>query len=55
MCSAKPAYGFRFDAARNGLVVHEREMAVVEEIFRLAADGLGPGLDCLGGGILYPI
>jgi hypothetical protein len=43
VCSAKPAYGFRFDAARNGLVVHEPEMAVVEEeIFRLTADGLGP-------------
>jgi site-specific DNA recombinase len=42
VCSTKPAYGFRFDSTGDGLVVHESEMAVVEKIFRLAADGLGP-------------
>jgi site-specific DNA recombinase len=42
VCSARPAYGFRFDATSDGLVVHESEMAVVEKLFRLAADGLGP-------------
>jgi site-specific DNA recombinase len=42
VCSTRPAYGFRFDAAKDSLVVHELEMAVVEKIFRLAADGLGP-------------
>ena len=42
VCSTKPAYGFRFDATGSGLVVHESEMAVVEKMFRLAADGLGP-------------
>jgi len=42
VCSARPPYGFRLDAARDSLVVHESEMAVVEKIFRLAADGLGP-------------
>ena len=35
-------YGFRFDAAKDSLVVHDLEKAVVEKIFRLAADGLGP-------------
>jgi site-specific DNA recombinase len=42
VCSTRPPYGFRFDTARDSLVVHESEMAVVEKIFRLAADGLGP-------------
>jgi site-specific DNA recombinase len=42
VCSTKPSYGFCFDATGDGLVIHEPEMAVVEKIFRLAADGLGP-------------
>jgi site-specific DNA recombinase len=42
VCSARPAYGFRLDATSDGLVVHEPEMAIVEKLFRLAADGLGP-------------
>jgi site-specific DNA recombinase len=42
VCSTRAAYGFRFDATRDGLVVHEPEMAVVERIFQLAADGFGP-------------
>jgi site-specific DNA recombinase len=36
-------YGFRFNDARDGLVVHEAEMAVVERIFRMAAEGAGVG------------
>jgi site-specific DNA recombinase len=39
--SPTPKYGFRFDDAHDGLVVYEPEMAVVERIFRMAADGLG--------------
>jgi site-specific DNA recombinase len=38
----EPPYGFRYNAAGDGLVVYEPEMAVAERIFRLAADGLGP-------------
>jgi len=37
----RPDFGFRFNEARDGLVVFEPEMAVVEKVFRLAADGLG--------------
>jgi site-specific DNA recombinase len=40
-CSTKPKYGFRFNEARHGLLIHEPEMKVVEKIFRLAAEGLG--------------
>jgi site-specific DNA recombinase len=36
-------YGYRFNEARNGMVIHEREMAVVEKIFRMAAEGYGVG------------
>jgi site-specific DNA recombinase len=36
-------YGFRFDGAHAVLVVHEPEMAVVERIFRMAAEGFGVG------------
>jgi site-specific DNA recombinase len=39
---AKPPYGFRYNAAGDGLVVHDPEMAAVERIFRMAAGGLGP-------------
>jgi hypothetical protein len=38
----KPPYGFRYNDARDALVVHEPEMLVVEKIFRLAAEGFGP-------------
>jgi site-specific DNA recombinase len=36
-------YGFRFNDARDGMVVHQPEMAVVERIFRMAAEGAGVG------------
>ena len=38
----KPPYGFRYNAAGDGLVVEDPEMAVIERIFRVAAGGLGP-------------
>ena len=38
-----PKYGFRFDDAHDTLVVYEPEMAVVERIFRMAAEGYGVG------------
>jgi DNA invertase Pin-like site-specific DNA recombinase len=41
IATMKPRYGFRYNEARNGLVVYEPEMAVVERIFRLAAEGFG--------------
>ena len=41
IATMKPPYGFEYNAARDGLVVRKDEMAVVEKIFRLAADGLG--------------
>ncbi len=34
-------YGYRFNEARDALLVHDPEMAVVEKIFRMAAEGLG--------------
>src|ERR671916_322292 len=37
----KPPYGFRYNAAGDGLVVHEPEMVVTGRIFRMAAEGLG--------------
>src|SRR5215210_7264568 len=37
----RPAYGFRYNEANDALIVCEPEMAVVEKVFRLAADGLG--------------
>jgi site-specific DNA recombinase len=36
-------YGFRFNETRDGLVVYEPEIAVVEKIFRMAAEGCGVG------------
>jgi site-specific DNA recombinase len=42
---AKPPYGFRYNAAGDGLVVHEPEMVVTGRIFRMAAEGLGPAGD----------
>jgi hypothetical protein len=38
---ARPAYGFRYNDARDAMVVCAPEMAVVEKGLRLAADGLG--------------
>jgi site-specific DNA recombinase len=37
----KPPYGFRYNAARDGLDVYPPEMAIVARVFRWAADGLG--------------
>jgi site-specific DNA recombinase len=37
----KPNYGFRVNAAKNGLEVYEPEMLFVKRIFRMAAEGLG--------------
>ena len=37
----RPAYGFRYNEVRDALVVYEPEMATVEKVLRLAADGLG--------------
>jgi site-specific DNA recombinase len=39
----KPPYGFRYNAAQDGLVVYEPERQVVEKIFQMAASGLKPG------------
>src|SRR5829696_8612666 len=41
IATMKPPYGFRYNQARDGLIVYEPEMLVVEKIFRLAAEGLG--------------
>ena len=41
MRTATPPYGFRYNEAGDALVVLEPEMAVVEKLFRMAADGLG--------------
>ena len=38
----RPPYGFRYDERGDALVVHKPEMAVVEKMFRLAAEGMGP-------------
>jgi site-specific DNA recombinase len=38
----KPPYGFRYNATGDGLVANKSEMAVIERIFRMAAEGLGP-------------
>jgi site-specific DNA recombinase len=37
----RPPYGFSYNATRDGYIVNEREMVVVEKIFRLAAEGFG--------------
>lgn len=42
VATMKPPYGFSYNSTRDGLLVNEREMVVVESIFRMAADGLGP-------------
>ena len=38
----KANYGFKFNDAEDGLLVHEPEMRIVEKIFRMAASGMGP-------------
>jgi site-specific DNA recombinase len=37
----KAPFGFDYNEARDGLVINESEMAIVEKIFRMAAEGLG--------------
>jgi site-specific DNA recombinase len=41
IATSKPPYGFRYNEARDALVIHEPERRVVQRIFRLAADGHG--------------
>ena len=36
-----PKYGFRYNEARDGLIVCEPEMKVVEKVFRMASEGHG--------------
>src|SRR5215211_6963494 len=40
ICGATPTYGFRYNETRDGLLVHEPEMVLVEKIFRYAAEGV---------------
>ena len=40
ICGATPTYAFRFNETRDGLLINEPEMRVVEKIFHLAADGI---------------
>ena len=39
--TGQPRYGFRYNEAKDELVVHEAEMGIVERIFRMAANGFG--------------
>jgi hypothetical protein len=39
--ASTPNYGFRLNDTKDGLVVCEPEMLVIEKIFRMAAEGLG--------------
>jgi site-specific DNA recombinase len=39
--TGRPRYGFRYNEAKDVLVIYEPEMRVVEKIFRMAAEGLG--------------
>src|SRR5918992_3452439 len=39
--TAQPRYGFRYNEAKDALIIYEPEMRVVEKIFRMAAEGLG--------------
>ena len=41
IATMKPPYVFRYNGARDALVVHGPEAAVVEQVFHLAAEGLG--------------
>ena len=38
----KAPYGFRYNDSRDGLVVHEGEMRIVADIFRMALENVGP-------------
>jgi site-specific DNA recombinase len=38
----KPNYGFRFNDNGDQLLIYEPEMRIVEQVFRMAAEGLGP-------------
>src|SRR5215203_4697905 len=38
--AGRPPFGFRYDEAGDGLLVHGLEMAVVEKIFRYASEGV---------------
>src|SRR5215217_5442441 len=38
--AGRPTFGFRYDEAGDGLLVHEPEMAIVQKIFRYAAEGV---------------
>jgi site-specific DNA recombinase len=40
ICGATPTYGFWYNETRDGLLINEPEMRVVEKILRLAADGV---------------
>jgi len=40
ICGATPTYGFHYNETRDGLLIHEPEMLVVEKIFHLVADGV---------------
>ena len=39
--SPQPPLGFRYNAAGDGLVVHDPEMLIVRKVFEMAAAGLG--------------
>jgi len=40
ICGATPTYGFRYNDARDSLLINEPEMRVVEKIFHFAAKGV---------------
>src|SRR5215211_6596462 len=40
ICGATPTYGFRYNETRDGLLINEPEMRVVEKIFHLVANGV---------------
>src|SRR5829696_5028807 len=40
ICGATPTYGFHYNETRDGLLINEPEMRVVEKIFDLAANGV---------------
>jgi len=39
--SPQPPFGFRYNAAGDGLIVHEPEILIVKKVFEMAASGLG--------------
>ena len=41
IATVKAPYGFRYNEARDGLLLHEGERMAVEKIFRWAAEGYG--------------